>query len=100
MAYRYEIIILDRALCRFTEAKETADSFVEAMSRIFLSDTRLCPRILNIYCRKPVSGDLQLMGRYDGLMAVSSGGEAHSHILSLSNGMDYYLTDDGFRRKL
>ena len=36
------------------------------------------------------------MGTYDGKIGRSTGFVSYSHILTLSNGKEYYLTDDGF----
>lgn len=101
MAYRYEIIMLEKKTHRFWERAETADSFIEAISRIFLREREFTSRVLEIFCRKPVSSDLQLMADYDGLAYVSAGGHGFiSHILILSNGLRYHLTSEGFIRIL
>ena len=101
MAFRYEIIILDRKMHRYIETADSAESFVDAISRVFMMNLHLADRILTIYCRKPRSGDFQYMGSFDGISSISSGGNAVScRILRLANGMNYYLTDEGFRKHL
>lgn len=100
MPYRYEMIILEKKTHRFWEIPEVADSFVEAISRIFLREREFSGKILSIYCRKPVSSDLQLMAEYDGFSSFSTGSEFFSHILRLSNGLQYHLTDEGFVRMI
>ncbi len=99
MAYRYEIIILDPKKHSYIEAADSSDSFVDALSRMFMRNLQLCNRILSIYCRRPRSGDFQYMGTFDGITCISKGGSDFSkRILRLANGMDYCLTDEGFRR--
>ena len=100
MAYRYEIIILDPKKHSYIEAADSSDSFVDALSRMFMRNLQLCDRILSIYCRRPRSGDFQYMGSFDGISSISSGNAACCRILRLANGMDYYLTEEGFRRYL
>ena len=100
MAYRYEIIILDPKKHSYIEAADSSDSFVDALSRMFMRNLQLCNRILSIYCRRPRSGDFQYMGSFDGISSISSGNAACCRILRLANGMDYYLTEEGFRRYL
>ena len=53
MAYRYEIIILDPKKHSYIEAADSSDSFVDALSRMFMRNLQLCDRILSIYCRRP-----------------------------------------------
>ena len=42
----------------------------------------------------------QLMAEYDGFSSFSTGSEFFSHILRLSNGLQYHLTDEGFVRMI
>lgn len=100
MLFRYEIIILDQKMHRYIETADNAESFVKALSRVFQMNMSLADRILAIYCRKPRSGDFQYMGSFDGISSISSGNATCCRILRLANGMDYYLTEEGFRRYL
>ena len=101
MAYHYEIIILDPKLHRYIEEADSSDSFVDALSRMFLRNLPLCDKVLQIYCRKPLSGDFQYMGSFDGISSISSGAhDFRRRLLRLANGLDYYLTDNGFIRNI
>lgn len=94
--FRYELVILDPSLHRYIEAVEDTESFIQAVFNVLMKDKKLCGKMLTIYCRKPKSGNLQYMARYDGQSSRSSGGESYSHIIELANGMQYYLTDERF----
>ncbi len=51
-----------------------------------------------IYCRRPISGDLKLMGKYDGKCTIMKDGIRFSHILKTTENKDYTFLPDGFRR--
>lgn len=94
--FKYEIVILDPSLHRYIEATEETETFIQAVYNVLMKDKKLCGKNLKFYCRKPKSGDLQYMARYDGTGSHSTGGESYSHIIELANGKRYYLTDERF----
>lgn len=94
--FRYELVILDPSLHRYIEAVEETETFIKALFNVLMKDRKLCSKILIIYCRKPKSGDLQYMGKFDGLSSRGTGDISYSHIVKLANGLEYYLTDYGF----
>lgn len=94
--FKYELVILDPSLHKYIDATEETESFTQAFHNVLMKDKKLCSKMLTIYCRKPKSGDLQYMGRFDGLSSRGTGDISYSHIIKLSNGFEYYLTDDGF----
>ena len=85
--FKYELLILDPSLHKYIEATEETETFIQAVFSVLMKNKKLCGKMLTIYCRKPKSGDLQYMGKFDGMS---------SNIINLSNGLEYYLTDDGF----
>ena len=94
--FRYELVILDSSLHKYIEAIEETETFIQAVYNVLMKDKKLCGKRLSIYCRKPKSGDLQYMARFDGTSSRSSGWDSYSHIIELANGKHYYLTDERF----
>ena len=94
--FKYEIVILDPSLHRYIETTEETETFIQAVYKVLMKDKKLCGKNLKLYCRKPKSGDLQYMAKYDGAGSRSTGWESYSHIIELANGMQYYLTDERF----
>ena len=94
--FKYELVILDSSLHKDMEATEETETFIQAIYQVLMKDKKLCSKTLVIYCRKPKSGDLQYMARFDGQSSRSSGQESYSHIIELANGKQYYLTDERF----
>ena len=94
--FRYELVILDPSLHKYIEAIEETETFIQAVYNVLMKDKKLCGKRLSIYCRKPKSGDLQYMARFDGTSSRSSGWDSYSHIIELANGKHYYLTDQRF----
>lgn len=98
MIYRYELLLMDNAIHRYYDYSDMADSLAKAVFDFLLANMKLLKRTLTIYCRKPGSGDLQYMGRFDGPGGRGGATTCHRHILLLANGYEYYLSDDGFIR--
>lgn len=96
--FTYETIAIIRKGKRFLSFTEESQSFVKAMTSFFLSSPELVGSVCTLYCRKPISGDLQLMGEYDGLSAYMEKGRSHSHVLTLSNGTTYAWNGERFVR--
>lgn len=94
--FKYELVILDPSLHKYIEATEETETFIQAVFSVLMKNKKLCSKMLTIYCRKPKSGDLQYMGKFDGMSSRGTGDISYSHIINLSNGLEYYLTDDGF----
>lgn len=97
MAFNYELVILSKSTHQFLEVSASADSVAEAFQSAIMQHPDLLNSIITIYCRKPKSGDLQLMGTYDGCTTVLVDGQQIRHVLKLANGKSYVLTDEGFR---
>lgn len=70
----------------------------EAFEKTLAANPGLLDDVATIYCRKPKSGDLQLMGTYDGSSWMQKDGIAYGHMLKLANGTTYTLLDEGFRQ--
>lgn len=87
--YTYSTYAIFQKSRKYLSFVEEAESFVGALTSFFLSSPELISSVCSLYCRKPVSGDLQLMGEYDGLSVYMEKGERHSHILTMSNGRTY-----------
>ena len=94
--FRYELVILDPSLHRYIEVEEETETFIQAIFNALVKDKKLCNKTLVIYCRKPKSGDLQYMAKFDGLSSRGTGDISYSHIIELANGKQYYLTDERF----
>lgn len=98
MAFRYELFILSMESRRFIKAEEETGSVAEAMFNVLMRDTKLCSRMLQIYCKHPHSKNLKYMGLYDGGSGRGFKGEVVQNILTLANGEEYHLTDEGFKK--
>lgn len=85
---------------RFRYKNVKATSFVSAFFMMISKSSVLIDQRLSLYCTKPKSGDLQLMGIYDGISVWIQDGEKHERMLDLANGERYELADEGFRRVL
>ena len=96
--YVYDTIAIISKGNRYVSYLEEADSFVSALTAFFTSVPEMVGSVCTIYCRKPISGDLQLMGEYDGLSVYMAKGENHSHILTLTNGSSYAWNGKRFVR--
>ena len=97
MAFNYELVILSKGTHQFMEVSATADSVADAFQTAIRQHPGLLDSIVTIYGKKPKSGDLQLMGTYDGSTTVLVDGQQIRHVLKLANGKSYVLTDEGFR---
>ncbi len=98
--YNYDIYALDERSLRYRYRSVKASSFVSAFYLMMTKNMNLAQQRVTIYCMRPKSGDLQLMGVYDGLSVMIQDGEKHERLLSLSNGESYELAEGGFRRVL
>lgn len=98
MAYTYNLVILSTRTHRFIEHSVEADGMADAFGKVLSFNPNLMDDVVTIYCRKPKSGDLQLMGSFDGLSWMQKDGIAYGHILKLSNGTTYTQTEEGFRQ--
>lgn len=93
--FKYELIIFIKSTHRYIEVVEEAESIRPVIFNLIMKDGRkLVKEHLTIYVRRQ-SGDLKFMGSYDGTCSVGDGFRSY-HILSLSNGMRYSLSDEGF----
>lgn len=100
MSFRYELLLINKNCNKVIEAGYEAESVAQALFHVLQKDRKLCGCMLMIYCRRPKSKDLKYMGIYDGGSGRSMNGEICLNILSLANGEEYHLTNDGFRRCL
>jgi len=98
--YSYDIYALDEHSLFFRYRSVRASSFVSAFYHMMLKNLILQDRRVSLYCMRPHSGDLQLMGVYDGISVMHQNGETHSRVLDLSNGERYELGEEGFTRVL
>ena len=98
--YSYDIYALDEHSLRYRYRNVKASSFVSAFYLMMLKNTILQNQRVTIYCMRPRSGDLQLMGVYDGISVMHQNGETHARCLDLSNGERYELGEEGFTRVL
>lgn len=96
--FTYDTLAIFQKSKRYLSFIEEAESFVSAATSFFLSSPELVTSMCRFYCRKPISGDLQLMGEYDGLSVYMEKGEKHSHILTLSDGRTYAWNGKRFVR--
>lgn len=98
--YSYNIYALDEHFFRFRYQNVKAISFASAFFLMIKKCSSLSEQRLSLYCTKPRSGDLQLMGVYDGLSVWIQNGVRHERVLELNNGERYELREDGFKRLL
>ena len=96
MPYSYELVVLEKRTHSYREAVVGADSFPAAFHGFLMSNRKLLDSQLTIYCRRPQSGDLKLMGRYDGGTSYAGTGVPLRNLLRLSDGREMHLEETGF----
>lgn len=96
MAYSYELVVHETRTHHYTEAAIEADSFTNAFWRFLMSNRKLLGSQLTVYCRRPQSGDLKLMGRYDGGTSYAGGDVPIRSLLRLTDGREMHLEETGF----
>lgn len=97
MNYKYDIMCIIESPKIYLEGSVCAPSFTSALFS-FMETRNIVSSTFLIYCRKEKSGDLQLMGKYDGASFVLFRGLKFTHILSTKDNKDYSFSSDGFRR--
>ena len=96
MSYSYELVVHEMRSHHYTETTIAADSFTDAFWRFLKSNRKLLDSQLTIYCRRPQSGDLKLMGRYDGGTSYAGSDVPIRSLLKLSDGREMHLEETGF----
>lgn len=97
MAYDYNIICILESPKVYIEDTLRSESFNSALFSL-IESRKIASSVFLIYCRKKQSGDLKLMGKYDGLSVITFRGLRFTHILSTTENKDYSIQSDGFRR--
>lgn len=97
MNYNYNIICILKSPKIYIEDTIPAPSFTSALF-ILMEEKKITESVFLVYCRKSISGDLKLMGRYDGLTVSTFHGARITHVLTTIEDMDYSYTPEGFRR--
>lgn len=97
MSYTYDIICLTKNAKVYTEGTISSKDFISALYN-FIVKNEIINNVFLIYCRRPISGDLKLMGKYDGKCTIMKDGIRFSHILKTTENKDYTFLPDGFRR--
>lgn len=97
MSYNYNILCIMESPKTYIEGSVSSPSFTSALFS-FITEKKIVSSTFLIYCRKEKSGDLQLMGKYDGGSYVLFRGLKFTHILTTRENKDYSFFPDGFRR--
>lgn len=98
--YLYNIICLQQKSSKYWSFSIKASSFIEAVNIVFKEDSTLLSIMFDIYCIRPLSGDMQHMAFYDGEGSFMDSGEIHSHLLTLSNGYVYTWNGNEFVKEI
>lgn len=96
MCYNYNIICILKSPRIYIEETIPSSSFTAALFTL-MKDRRIDSSVFLVYCRRS-TGDLKLMGSYDGLTVICRRGTRFSHILRTTERKDYAYSPDGFRR--
>ena len=73
-----------------------ANSFIDAISEFFKRNKECINGVLDIYCKRPKSGDLALMARYDGITYFYEGTRQTKYFLSTKDGGRYVWNGERF----
>ena len=97
MDYSYNIICIMKGTKTYVKATVASKDFTSALFSLIVNN-RIINKTFLIYCKRPISGDLKLMGNYDGKCTIMKDGIKFSHILKTTENKDYSFFPDGFRR--
>ena len=97
MTYTYNIICILENPKVYIEDTVPSESFNSALFSL-IEKKKIATSVFLIYCRRKQSGDLKLMGKYDGSSVITFHGLKFTHILSTIENKDYSYYADGFRR--
>ena len=73
-----------------------ANSFIDAISEFFKRNKECINGVLDIYCKRPKSGDLALMAHYDGQTYSYKGTTQKKYFLSTKEGRDFVWNGEKF----
>lgn len=97
MSYKYNLICILQNPKIYIEETIESGTFREAVHTL-IEKNKISSSVFLIYCRSSISGNLVLMGRYDGQSVMNAYGIQFSHILSTVEDKDYTYRPTGFMR--
>ena len=97
MTYRYDMTLIIKNPKIYIEETIDADTFHEALHTL-IERNKLFSYVFLVYVKSKSSGNLVLMGFYDGMSVINAYGSQYSHILRTKEDKDYIYYPGEFKR--